>query len=344
MLTRPDFARPSAAATSPYVESYSTRLGNTRRLLVASLAAVAFLSFMVLSVVFCTAGYLNDTIAELERVRAQNALGYLFEKGGTVDAAALNRLALEQGLKGVHLADLDEIDPTETTLPLLDGSGRALAWTSRKLGSEVFTTLAPLRIGGTLIFLVMMALLLRRLYMIASELEARRRDAHELARRDQLTGLGNRLAFDEAMASGLAGSRRVGVLSLDLDDFKRVNDTMGHGAGDELLQLIAGRLRAAAKPDDVVARIGGDEFTLIRVGVATRADLDELARDIETALGAPFAIGSHALDVHASIGMALAPEDGMDPQTLMRHADLALYGAKRSGRQGSHVDRLRAVG
>lgn len=327
-----------------YTETFSTKLGATRRLLIIAMIVTALLSTSVLGVVFYTSGYINDTIANLERVRAQNALTFMLERGETLDTAALNRLALEQGLTGAHIDSVDDHAHSETRLPLLDGTGRSLAWTSRQLGTEIYATLAPIRICGTILFLLMSGFLLRRLYMVATELEARRRDAHELARRDQLTGLGNRLAFDEAIAIGLASGRSIGLLSLDLDDFKGVNDTLGHGAGDELLQRVGGRIRSCAHSGDLVTRIGGDEFTVICLRDVSRADLEELARDIETALSAPFAIGSHSLDVHASTGIALAPDDGRDAETLLRHADLALYRAKRTTRQILQVDRLRAVG
>ncbi len=335
---------PATAKVGSSSETFSNQLGATRRLLIAAMVMTALLSCTVLGVVFFTSGYINDTIASQERVRAQNALSYMLKRGETLDTSMLNRLALEQGLTGARVTDIRGVVPGETSLMLLDGSGRALAWSTRKLGTEIYATLAPLRIGGTILFLIMSGLLMRRLYMIATELEARRRDAHDLARRDQLTGLGNRLAFDEAIALGLGSGAPVGILSLDLDDFKAVNDTLGHGAGDELLQRVAGRIRSCAHSGDLVARIGGDEFTIVCMRNVTRADLDELARDIDTALGAPFTIGSHTLNVHGSIGAAIAPEDGRDAETLLRYADIALYRAKRSARQVLQVDRLRAVG
>jgi diguanylate cyclase (GGDEF)-like protein len=324
--------------------SAANRLGGTRRLLVVCLATMAMLSAMVVSVVFYATSYINDTMDALERARAQSALSFVLERGDVLDTAMVTRLALEQGLMGAQLVRLEDAPSGLTKLPLLDGSGRALAWTPRQLGTEILAKLAPMRISATVLFFLVVGFLLRRLYLIANELEARRCEAHDLARRDQLTRLGNRLAFDEAIDGGLAQQRPLGLISLDLDDFKAVNDTLGHGAGDEVLQLVATRIRKCVRADDLVARIGGDEFTVLRLGATSQGELDEVARDIDAALSAPFTIGSHALDLHASVGIAFAPEDGRDAETLLRHADIALYRAKRSTRQALQVDRLRAAG
>jgi diguanylate cyclase (GGDEF)-like protein len=322
----------------------ATRLGETRRLLAVCLMTMVLLTVVVISVVFYATGYINDTMDKLERARAQSALSFVLERGETLDTAMVARLALEQGLTGAQLVPLDAVAPGQTKLPLLDGSGRALVWTSRQLGTEILVTLAPMRICASILFFLVVGFLLRRLYVIASELEARRREAHDLARRDPLTKLGNRLAFDETIAEALAARKPVGLISLDLDDFKAVNDTLGHGAGDELLQLVAVRLGTCGRADDLVARIGGDEFTLVRPYCRDKSELIELAADIHTAMATPFTIGSNCIDVHVSVGSALAPHDGPDATTLLRNADLALYRAKRTARHPMQVDRLRIAG
>jgi diguanylate cyclase (GGDEF)-like protein/PAS domain S-box-containing protein len=156
-----------------------------------------------------------------------------------------------------------------------------------------------------------------------------------MARHDALTGLPNRLLFRERMEQALAGSSReesVAVLSIDLDCFKEVNDTHGHPAGDALLKGVADRLRRCVG-DGMVARLGGDEFAMIRVGAQSTEDLFLLAERILKALGEPMKVEGHDIRVGSSIGIAIAPAHGDDPDELLKHADTALYRAKADGRR-----------
>src|SRR5262249_28504030 len=125
---------------------------------------------------------------------------------------------------------------------------------------------------------------------------------------------------------------RVAVLYLDLDFFKHVNDSLGHPVGDELLKSVAQRLCGCINEADTVARLGGDEFAIIQVGVADPADTTALAGRIVTALRAPYDLHGHQLVADVSIGIAIAPDDGREPDQLLKNADLALYGAKADGR------------
>ncbi|WP_018259741.1 bifunctional diguanylate cyclase/phosphodiesterase [Methylobacterium sp. WSM2598] len=167
-----------------------------------------------------------------------------------------------------------------------------------------------------------------------------------LAHHDALTGLANRLRFNGVLAELLAerfAARRhdpapFALLILDLDRFKAVNDTLGHGMGDDLLRRVAQRLLRVVGAADVVARLGGDEFAILLAGAGDAAGAGDLAaiqaaaeRAIEI-LSRPFVIDGHILDIGASIGIALAPQDGDTPEQLLRSADLALYGAKEEGR------------
>lgn len=157
-----------------------------------------------------------------------------------------------------------------------------------------------------------------------------------LAHNDMLTGLCNRAQFHELLSGLLA--RPVGqapapltVLMFDLDDFKRVNDSLGHAVGDLLLQAFGERLRSVARRSDVVARLGGDEFAMLVPGALDDAALQQLAARLLEALDQPCRLGDHTLQLRSSIGMARAPADGDSVDALLQHADVALYAAKHDG-------------
>jgi diguanylate cyclase (GGDEF)-like protein len=152
---------------------------------------------------------------------------------------------------------------------------------------------------------------------------------------DPLTGLPNRSRLMDRASHGLAAAaaagERVALLLLDLDGFKRVNDTAGHHAGDALLRAVGERLLTAVRDDDVVARLGGDEFAVL-----LRRDPDErravsVAERIHRRLREPFSIEGRSIAIGASVGIALFPDDASDVERLMRGADAAMYRAKRSG-------------
>lgn len=158
---------------------------------------------------------------------------------------------------------------------------------------------------------------------------------HFLARHDMLTGLPNRSVVREEIERALAATRRGGamaLLCLDLDRFKPVNDTYGHAVGDALLKQVALRLRESVREVDVVARLGGDEFAVVQCGGEHPEASTRLAQRIIDVLGRPFELEGNVVHIGTSVGIALAPHDGADPETLQRHADLALYGAKSDGR------------
>jgi diguanylate cyclase (GGDEF)-like protein len=135
-----------------------------------------------------------------------------------------------------------------------------------------------------------------------------------------------------ALAVSASGGGGFAVHFIDLDRFKEVNDTLGHDGGDFLLKTVADRLRAETRPDDVVARLGGDEFVVIQSGADGRDEAGAFANRLISALRPPINFNDHELTATISIGSALAPEDGADPERLLKCADLALYEAKASGR------------
>ena len=160
-----------------------------------------------------------------------------------------------------------------------------------------------------------------------------------MAHHDLLTGLSNRALFMEKIEEAGARLRRRGetftVFMLDLDRFKNVNDSLGHPEGDLLLKETARRLKSALRETDVLARLGGDEFAILQAGEANqRDDASALAGRINKIVSAPCDINGNKLTIGTSIGIALAPADGIEPGELMKKADLALYRAKSEGRNG----------
>jgi diguanylate cyclase (GGDEF)-like protein/PAS domain S-box-containing protein len=156
-----------------------------------------------------------------------------------------------------------------------------------------------------------------------------------MALHDALTDLPNRSMLYEQLRQMLARSRRgehSAVLYLDLDHFKDVNDAHGHSVGDLLLKSVADRLRQCVRDADTVARLGGDEFAIMQVGASQPTDATSLASRLIEVISAPYQLGDHQVVVELSIGIALAPDDGQDPEQLLRNADLALYRAKSDGR------------
>ncbi|MGQ4273989.1 putative bifunctional diguanylate cyclase/phosphodiesterase [Terrihabitans sp. B22-R8] len=156
-----------------------------------------------------------------------------------------------------------------------------------------------------------------------------------MAHHDALTGLPNRTLFRERVAQALRLNRRdemVGMLCIDLDDFKAVNDTFGHPTGDHLLQLVTMRLRDEVRETDTVARLGGDEFAILQTGIANPEDASALAGRLVQAVSAPYEIDGHIISVGISVGIALGPGDGADCERLLKSADMALYRSKTEGR------------
>jgi len=156
-----------------------------------------------------------------------------------------------------------------------------------------------------------------------------------MARHDALTNLPNRVLFKERLEEALKRVPRgesVAVLSLDLDNFKSVNDTLGHPIGDALLESVAERLRVSVRENDTIARLGGDEFAVVQVGSEQPAGATALAQRVIDALSTPYDIEGHQVVIGTSIGIAVAPLDGSDADELQKNGDMALYRAKSEGR------------
>ena len=158
----------------------------------------------------------------------------------------------------------------------------------------------------------------------------------ELAYQDALTGLPNRVLFNDRFSMALARARRhqqrLGIMLLDLDHFKDINDTLGHSVGDKLLRIVGERLAGLLRTSDTIARMGGDEFLLLLTEIARLNDVMTIAQKILRVLRKPFAIDNHELMITTSIGITIFPDDGDTADSLLKNADIAMYRAKERGR------------
>jgi len=156
-----------------------------------------------------------------------------------------------------------------------------------------------------------------------------------LAHYDALTNLPNRELFQERLEQSLKAVRRgdhLALLYLDLDQFKSVNDTLGHQVGDNLLKAVAARLSGCLRETDTIARLGGDEFAIIQTAINQPTDATDLVKRLYEVIREPYQCDGHQLNADASIGIAIAPDNGTHPNELLKNADLAMYGAKADGR------------
>src|SRR5882724_13048130 len=153
-----------------------------------------------------------------------------------------------------------------------------------------------------------------------------------MAHHDALTELANRVLLNARLEQTLGREEMVAVHHLDLEQFKAVNDTFGHHAGDKLLKIVAERLCGLVRETDTIGRTGGDEFVIVQAPIADPADATSLAQRIIKLLSEPYDIDGHQAVIGASIGISVGPGDGMSPDKLLRNADLALYRAKGDGR------------
>jgi diguanylate cyclase (GGDEF)-like protein len=205
---------------------------------------------------------------------------------------------------------------------------------------EISILRAPLGRPGRPAFLV----ILRLLSLTGSESD----QLTYLALHDPLTGLPNRAFFYQRLQAALAHAKRrragLALLYLDLDNFKNINDSLGHGVGDWLLREMANRLKACLRLEDAVARLGGDEFVLLLTDVSRPEGAMVVARRILGQVAEPIQVAGHELQVSVSIGITLFPTDGLDAETLVKNADLAMYRAKDQGKRGYqlYTDELHA--
>ncbi len=286
----------------------------TKTLAAACLGAI----LLTLSVFFAVQAVLAQSFADIEAE-------------STHHSSEIARFTAESARHGVERARLMQVLAVTARHEALEAGKRT-----------VLLVIAALLAGFGVVTFLLFAILNRNWSVRASAQRQRieqQRKIARLARRDALTGLPNRVHLQRALPRLLSRSEREGarvaLLYIDLDHFKNVNDSLGHGAGDRLLELIAHRLRASVAAHDLVVRMGGDEFVVVATALRAVSVIDSIAKRIRKELSVPTDIDGVSLSVAPSIGISVYPDDGTTPEQLLKHADIALYQAKERGR-GNH--------
>lgn len=262
--------------------------------------------------------------------------GYLMTIAANVDEAFLQRLAVRHHLQGMRLTNLAP-GKDEAFVRLNDAAGNALGWITwdpQHPGSDLRWQVLPAFLLVGVVCVLAAALILQRARGGLDALRISEARAQYLAGHDMLTDLPNRRAMITDLRARLSGSVVVTLLYMDLDGFKEVNDIYGHGIGDEVLRQASARIRRAAGPAAMVARIGGDEFAVVRAGAAN-ADAIATADAILAVIHDPIEVQGFRLRIGTSIGIADSSDIGGHAETeeeIVRRADLAMYAAKGSGK------------
>jgi diguanylate cyclase (GGDEF)-like protein len=260
-----------------------------------------------------------------------------------LDGSFLEQMRIDYGIDRARFSWRDDAGAGESAQPLRTRDGHVvgyLIWAPFAPGSTVFARLGPVLLLAFLILGALVLGLIRRISSRTRQLRESKAVVQHLAFHDSLTGLPNRALFDDRLDHALAiyrgtAEHRLALLYLDLDRFKKVNDTLGHPAGDALIREFGLRLQAVIRVTDTAARLGGDEFAIIQTDVSSLAETEALCSRIIDAASEPFLIDGGHVFVGVSIGVALAGKDGLDAAELTRKADIALYQSKSSGR-GRH--------
>jgi diguanylate cyclase (GGDEF)-like protein len=298
--------------------------------------------------------YLDSTLAARLSDTSQAPVQFTFldEQGRApaVTSQAVNEwLALGSSAPDI-LVQADGRKRLESHVLLRDVSGRPLVVLSTSatrqallLGERTITLVVAALLICFALVVVMAVTLLNRNWRARAAIQRawleQQRKISRLARRDALTGLPNRLHLQKVLPRlimrAARESTRLALLYVDLDHFKNVNDSLGHGSGDRLLTSMAERLRGSVAAHDLVVRMGGDEFLVVATLLPDAEVVNTIADRIESVLAMPLEIDEVSLSVSPSIGISVYPEDGSDPESLLKHADIALYHAKDQGR-GNH--------
>jgi diguanylate cyclase (GGDEF)-like protein len=279
----------------------------------------------------------SDTGKIVQKPDTEHVYVYLY----WLDQTNLKKWAKVYHLNGVRFSWTSEVGSNEISRPILSSRTKRPAgyfvWQPYQPGTIVLRDMILPLLGGFLLISLITWSLIRKVLRSTTELMASEAQAKHLAFHDALTGLPNRALFEDRLERALAATRRdpdavVALLYLDLDRFKKVNDTLGHPAGDELLREVAKRLTDVVRASDTVARLGGDEFAILDTQLESERDIRALCERIIQAINAPFDLIGSQVFVGISIGVARSDCDGLDRTELSRKADIALYGAKAEGR------------
>jgi len=242
-------------------------------------------------------------------------------------------------LTDLHFDQSPATESRNWAAPVFSQSGKIVGffdWSPYQPAGQLILDTAPEVLGFVAIAIGVFLYVLKLLRKASADLELSEAQAKYLAFHDALAGVPNRALFDDRLERALTRQRATGASialhAVDLDHFKHVNDTLGHGAGDSVIRQVAARLQAIVSDVDTVARVGGDEFAVIQADVASSQEAVQLGERIVAELARPFDIGGHDTTIGASVGVAYCNVASVDAQDLMRQADLALYEAKNSGR------------
>jgi diguanylate cyclase (GGDEF)-like protein len=256
-----------------------------------------------------------------------------------IDDAVLAGIGSQLQLLHLRQVGTEPITPGDYVFRLTDPQNRQLAkfaWTPKRPGAEIVDSVVPfiaVALGG---FALLAGLVLGHMRRTAATIASGETRLRHLALHDPLCGLPNRICFSEHLEKIIgnvrAGSAAHAVLYIDLDHFKDVNDTLGHPIGDELLRAVTQRLLNVVRGDDLVARIGGDEFAVITADGGDHQILLAVANRLIAAICAPYTLGNQTVVIGASIGIAAIHKHVEGAADIMRHADMALYRAKSEGR------------
>ncbi len=257
-----------------------------------------------------------------------------------VDDTFMQRISTVNQLKGLHfVARTEGADTPASALPLYDSKSHLLGhlvWTPSKHGSEMIDEAGPMMVLALSVILLLAVGVLRHAHTSTVRLAESEAFAKHQALHDDLSGLPNRVLFSRRLEDALRQARRtgtcLGVVYVDLDHFKEVNDTLGHYAGDELIKSVARRLQSCISPVDTVSRISGDEFALLAVSRHGVEGVTDVCRKLEAAFAEPFKIAGQTLHTSCSMGVVISNGEGHTPVELLRRADIALYRAKAEGR------------
>jgi diguanylate cyclase (GGDEF)-like protein len=252
----------------------------------------------------------------------------------------LHTLGEQLKLPALHLVnDGHPKEDAERSVTLHDDEGNDIArfaWTPNWPGTQIVQRVLPFVGVAVAGFFLLASLVLCYIRRATATIAAGEQRLRQLAMQDPLSGLPNRALFGERLEALIRDVRQGGasaaVLSIDLDHFKDVNDTLGHHVGDALIGAVAQRLCRALRSDDLVARLGGDEFAVLTTATTDPQALAGMAQRVITTLSAPYAIGNNTLVIGASIGIVVLDQSTHDAPDVMRYADMALYRAKNEGR------------